>query len=100
MKYNAGNKKYLLKQITHKYVPQNLLDRPKSGFSIPIFEWLKGDLKEYLLEYITEEELAKHGYINIKEAIKIRDGFLAGKSGNEIQVWLILMFQLWWRRWM
>ena len=38
--------------------------------------------------------------INIKEAIKIRDGFLAGKSGNEIQVWLILMFQLWWRRWM
>ena len=100
LKYRDGNKKYLLKQITHKYIPPNLLDRPKKGFSIPVFDWLKGDLKDYIFEYINEEELSKHGYINIREALKVRDSFLAGKSGNEIQVWLILMFQMWWRRWM
>ena len=100
LKYNDGNKKYLLKQITHKYVPQNLLERPKTGFGIPVFDWLKGDLKEYLFEYINEEELSRHEYINSKEAIRIRDRFISGKSGNEIQVWLILMFQMWWRRWM
>lgn len=100
LKYNAGIKKYLLKEITHKYVPQKLLDRSKKGFGIPVFDWLRGDLKDYLFEYINEEELSKHGYINIKEALRTRDRFLSGKSGNEIQVWLILMFQMWWRRWM
>ncbi len=100
LKYNAGNKKYLLKKITHKYVPQNLLDRPKTGFNIPIFDWLKGDLKEFLFEYINEEELSTHEYINTKEALRIRDRFLSGRSDNGTQVWLILMFQMWWRRWM
>lgn len=100
LKYNGGNKKYLLKEITHKYVPQNLLERPKTGFSIPVFDWLKGDLKEYLYEYINEKELSLHGYINVEKAMRIRNNFLSGKSGNETQVWLILMFQMWWRRWM
>ena len=100
IKYHKGEKKYLLKKITHKYVPNELLDRPKSGFAIPIYDWLKNDLKEYLYFYISEEQLSKHDLINIKEAISIRDNFIAGKNGFKIQVWLIVIFQMWWNRWM
>jgi asparagine synthase (glutamine-hydrolysing) len=103
LKYNNGEKKYLLKKIAHSYIPKELLDRPKSGFSIPISEWLKNDLKHYLFEYINEEQLAKHNFIDAKKAISIRDAFLAGKAKKEnqvTQVWLLLIFQMWWNRWM
>ncbi len=100
LKYLNGNKKYILKNITHKYIPKELMDRPKSGFVFPMNDWLRNDLKHYVMEYINEEQLAKHNYVNIKKAISIRDEFLAGKERREVQVWLLLMFQMWWNRWM
>lgn len=100
LKYQKGSKKYLLKKIVHKYVPKELLDRPKAGFGLPVHEWLKTDLKEFLFSYINEDQLSKHNYINPEAAIKIRDEFLSGKNNYETQVWLLLMFQMWWNRWM
>jgi len=100
LKYNKGIKKYLLKEITYKYVPKKLLCRPKTGFGIPVYEWLRSDLKEYLYLYISEEQLSKHNYINSKEALRMRDDFIAGKKGYEVKMWLIIMFQMWWNRWM
>jgi len=100
LKYNNGDKKYLLKKITHKYIPKEMLDRPKTGFSLPIYEWLKTDLRDYLFHYINEEQLSKHNYIDVKKAISLRDEFLEGNSRMENQIWLLLMFQIWWNRWM
>lgn len=100
LKYNKGIKKYLLKQIAYKYIPKELLDKPKSGFGLPVFEWLQSDLKEYLFYYINEQQLSKHPFINSENAIKLRDDFIAGKSKNETHIWLLLMFQMWWNRWM
>ena len=100
LKYNKGVKKDLLKKITHKYVPKELLNQPKTGFAIPVYDWLRNDLKEHVYLYINEEQLRKHNYINIKEALKLRDDFLSGKKGYEIKIWLIIMFQMWWNRWM
>lgn len=100
LKYRQGSKKYLLKKIAHKYIPENLLNRPKSGFGLPVYEWFKNDLKDYLFYYINEKELAKHNLINTKYAIKIRDEFISGKNREETQIWMLLMFQMWWDRWM
>jgi asparagine synthase (glutamine-hydrolysing) len=100
LKYNKGIKKYLLKEITYKYVPKKLLDRPKTGFGIPVYSWLQNDLKEYVYYYISEEQLSKHNFINIKEALRMRADFMAGKKGYEVKIWLIIMFQMWWNKWM
>jgi asparagine synthase (glutamine-hydrolysing) len=101
LKYNKGVKKYILKNITHKYIPKEIMDRPKAGFAFPINEWLSTDLKEYLFYYINEEQLAKHNLINPRAAIAIRDEFLAGKDKRRVaKLWLLLMFQMWWNRWM
>jgi asparagine synthase (glutamine-hydrolysing) len=100
LKYNGGTTKYLLKKIVHKYIPKEIMDRPKAGFSIPMYEWLTTDLKDHLYYYINEEQFAKHNLLNIKKAISIRDEFLAGKKGRETPIWLLLMFQMWWNRWM
>ena len=100
LKYKNGVKKYLLKKIAHKYIPKELLDRPKAGFGLPVYEWLKMDMKHLLFYYINEEQLSKHDFIDPKNAIKLRDEFLAGKNNNETQIWLLLIFQMWWNRWM
>ncbi|HEU4902259.1 MAG TPA: asparagine synthase (glutamine-hydrolyzing), partial [Flavisolibacter sp.] len=100
LKYNKGQKKYLLKQIAHKYIPKELLDRPKTGFGIPVAQWLRTDLKHYIDEYLTEEQLGKHGLINTEKALAVRDAFLSGRDRSETQVWLLLVFQMWWNRWM
>ena len=100
LKYNKGSKKYLLKKIAHKYIPKKLLDRPKAGFGLPVLEWLKTDMKDLLYYYINEEQFSKHNHINAKNAIKLRDDFISGKHTSETQIWLLLMFQMWWNRWM
>ncbi|WP_121357546.1 asparagine synthase (glutamine-hydrolyzing) [Flavisolibacter nicotianae] len=100
LKYNNGEKKYLLKKITHKYIPKEMMDRPKTGFGIPVSQWLRNELKHFLFELINEEQIAKHNLISAKEAIAVRDNFLAGNDRRETQVWLLLVFQMWWNRWM
>jgi len=100
LKYKNGETKYLLKNIAHKYIPKPLIDRPKAGFSIPMYEWLTGDLKDHLFHYIDEKQFAKHGLINIKSAMSVREQFLAGAKRKDTPIWLLLMFQMWWNRWM
>ena len=100
LKYKNGSKKYLLKKIAHKYIPKQLLEKPKSGFGLPVYEWLKTDLKHLLFDYINEEQLSKHNFINAENAINLRDEFVSGKHNDENQIWLLLMFQMWWCRWM
>ena len=100
LKYRNGVKKYILKKIAYKYIPKELLDRPKAGFGLPVYEWFKNDLREYLFYYINEEQLSKHNYIDVGKAINIRDEFLKGDNKNATQIWLLLMFQMWWNKWM
>ncbi len=100
LKYNNGTTKYLLKKIAHKYIPREIMDRPKAGFSIPMFEWLTTDLKDHLYYYINEKQFNKHGLLDVKKAMTIRKEFLAGRKGRETPIWLLLMFQMWWDRWM
>lgn len=100
LKYNNGTTKYLLKKIVHKYIPREIMDRPKAGFSIPMFEWLTTDLKDHLYYYINEKQFNKHGLLDVKKAMTIRKEFLEGRKGRETPIWLLLMFQMWWDRWM
>ena len=100
LKYHNGNKKYLLKKLAHQYLPQHLMNRPKMGFAIPVKEWLKTDLKQYLFRYVNSTSINKHGLIDAQYAERIRDQYLAGQKGYETKIWLLLMFQMWWEKWM
>ncbi len=99
-KYNNGVKKYLLKEIAHKHLPKELLDRPKMGFGVPIHEWFKDELKEYFLHYLDEKRLEENGIFNAKEVVKLRDSYLNGDKQNVDNLWSILMFLMWYEKWM
>lgn len=99
-KYNKGNKKFIIKEIVHKYLPTKLMDRPKSGFAIPIEAWLLNELKPFVNEYLDEQFIIKQNIFNNYEIQRIRDSFYNGKTESGQKIWYLLMFQMWYDKWM
>ncbi len=100
LKYRDGQKKWILKEVVHKYLPKEMMDRPKMGFGVPLMEWFKDELKEMFLYYLDEERLKNEGMFDVKEVIYLRDNFLNGKNNNARKLWNILMFEMWYEKWM
>jgi asparagine synthase (glutamine-hydrolysing) len=99
-KYYKGQKKYILKQIVHKYIPREIMERPKMGFGIPIENWLCNELKDLVEEYLSEEALKTHGLFNVQAVRKIVEDFFNGRKEKHLKVWYLLMFQMWYKQWM
>ena len=99
-KYNNGNKKFILKEIVHKYLPQEMMDRPKMGFGIPIAAWLQKDLKPFVDQYLDPSFIERQGIFSNGEVQRIRKAFYNGKTERAEKIWFLLMFQMWYDRWM
>jgi asparagine synthase (glutamine-hydrolysing) len=99
-KYNKGNKKFILKEIVHKYIPAAMMDRPKMGFGIPISGWLQNDLKPFVDKYFDEQFIKKQNIFNNHVIQSIKSSFYHGKIERAEKIWYILMFQMWYDRWM
>lgn len=100
LKYKERTQKYLLKEIAYKYIPKKLLDRPKSGFSIPLKHWFRGDMKYLLDEYLSPDFLNKQGLFNSNYVQGLLDKYYKGQDDTFEQIWFILMFQMWFKKWM
>ena len=98
-KIRDGVNKWLLKQIVHKYVPKELMERPKRPFIAPLMVWFRDDLKEQLKYYLSERALAKTNMFDHEPIIKMRDQYLEGRKVNYQKLWQVLIFQLWYNRW-
>ena len=99
-KYDGTIRKKILKDIVHKYVPKDLMERPKTGFSLPIYSWLKGDLLSLLNDLLSEESISKSGILKRKMVKNLKAEFLNNRLQDETIIWKILQFQMWYNRWM
>jgi len=99
-KYDGKTPKKILKDIVYKYIPKEMMDRPKSGFSLPINSWLKGDLKPFVEEMLSESMIRHTGFMNIQEVDRIKNQFSSGANCDQSVIWRILQFQMWYKRWM
>ena len=99
-KYNKGNKKFIIKEIVHKYLPQQMMDRPKMGFGIPIGQWLLNDLKPFVEQYFDEGFVSRQNIFNVNEIQRIKKSFYEGKVERAEKIWYLLMFQMWYDKWM
>jgi asparagine synthase (glutamine-hydrolysing) len=99
-KYNKGQKKYIVKEIVHQYIPKSMMDRPKMGFAIPIEKWLRHELKDILEQCFDEKMIATQGIFNIETTTSLKKSFLMGKPGYAMKVWYFMMFQMWYKQWM
>lgn len=99
-KWRNGVSKYLLRKVLYKYIPKELVERPKQGFGVPIYEWFKGELKSFYLEYLNPEKIKREGLFNYKEVARLLEDYLMERGVNHNKLWLLLVFQLWKERWM
>ncbi len=95
MNIKNGKGKAPLRHILAKYVPENLWDRPKTGFGVPVGDWLRGPLKEWSLDLLAEDRLTKQGIFKAKPILKVLQEHLKGKENHPEQLWGILMLQSW-----
>ena len=94
-KVNNGIGKAILRDVLYKYVPRELLDRPKMGFGVPVSDWLRGPLKEWGEDLLKEDKLRADGFFYVDVVKKKWTEHQLGIRNWQYQLWPILMFQLW-----
>ena len=99
-KVKNGRLKRILKDIAHDYLPPSLMQRPKHGFSLPIYSWLRTDLRDLMLSYLNDSMVAGSSVLDRTFVAARVHEFLKGNNNLGLFVWKTLMFQMWYYRWM
>lgn len=99
-KNDGKQAKRILKDIVHEYIPASMMERPKTGFSLPIYKWLRSDLAFLLEEYLTEEALSRTGCWNVAYCVEQVKRFKNNQLHYTPFIWYLLMFQMWYFQWM
>ena len=101
LNYKNNKGKYLLREVLYKYLPKKLVDRPKSGFNIPLASWLRNDLKHIIDEYLSVDKIEESEVFNTLEIENIKNEFYC-KNNMEMTniIWHILVFQMWREKWL
>ena len=98
-KAQGGQGKWALRQILYRYVPRELIERPKAGFAIPIGAWLRGPLRDWAEGLLSHEALSEQPALDAA-AIRARwSEHLSGTHDRTASLWGVLMFQAWSREW-
>ena len=95
MKLAGGETKWLLRQVLDRYVPRELIDRPKMGFSVPLHDWLTGPLRDWATDLLNPVLMRRQGVLNVEPVAEVWRRYLAGDSSADHKVWSLLMFQSW-----
>lgn len=98
LKVSAGEGKPVLKRLLGRYIPQELYERPKSGFAVPVAEWLRTDLREWASEMLSPRSLRDMPFLDADLVSKGWNRHLERKSDWSTQLWDVLMFIQWYRR--
>jgi asparagine synthase (glutamine-hydrolysing) len=87
------NQKKILKDILYKHVPQELFNRPKAGFTMPLAQWFRSELKEYVQDELNVSGLKEIPGIHIEKVQKIIDQHMSQKVNGSYTIWKLLVLR-------
>lgn len=103
LKWRSGTSKWILRKILSEYIPEGYFQRPKKGFSIPIFNWFSNHLDKQFQEYLQPHRIKATGIFQEKEVALEYKKYLyfkqRGEESNIEKMWRILGFMMWWEKW-
>jgi asparagine synthase (glutamine-hydrolysing) len=94
-KVRGGTGKWILRRILSKYVPNDIVNRPKQGFGVPIEYWLRHELRDWACDLLNPTRLRRDGILNERALSRMLDEHLAARRSWASQLWAALMFQAW-----
>jgi asparagine synthase (glutamine-hydrolysing) len=97
LKIKEGQSKYILKKAAEKFLPKEIIYRPKASFGAPIRSWISNDLKPMVDDLLSEENISKRGFLNFDFVKKIIDNDRKGIEDNAYQIYQLLTLELWCR---
>jgi len=98
MKIYQGEAKWVLRGLLDRYLPRSMMSQSKSGFAIPLHEWLRGPLKEWAEELLSLDRLSRDGIFDPQPIRKKWEEHLSGRFNHQYSLWGVLMFQAWLER--
>jgi asparagine synthase (glutamine-hydrolysing) len=101
-KYKNGVTKRILRDVLYRYIPKELVERPKMGFGIPLEKWCREDenLSKLLETQLSKERIEKDGIFKYSVIKNELDRYFSGKKVSFNRIWTLFMFQMWYERWM
>ena len=97
-KLNGLKTKYILKKVAEELLPRNVVYRKKKGFGVPLAKWLTGELREFMLDYLSQERIERQGIFHYPCVSQLIDEQLTMKKDNRELLWTLLVFQTWYER--
>ena len=95
LKIHHGLGKQPLRNILDQYVPRELIERPKMGFSLPVNQWLKGPLRDWAESLLDYNRLRDEGFFKADQVRNKWNNYLSGRESSHYEIWTLLMFQGW-----
>ena len=96
-KIHRLRKKWILREAYRDRIPAAILGGRKQGFNLPIAEWFRGDLRDYVREVLLDRNTLDRGYFRRENVVEILSAHEAGRGDRSLQIWSLLMFELWHR---
>jgi asparagine synthase (glutamine-hydrolysing) len=99
MKVREGRGKWLIRQVLYQHVPAALVDRPKTGFGVPIDDWLRGPIKPWASDLLSPARLRAQNLFNVSRVSTRMDEHMSGRKNHGYWLWNVLMAQAWHDKW-
>jgi asparagine synthase (glutamine-hydrolysing) len=100
LKVRGREKKIILREALRGQLPDEILDRPKRGFGVPLVDWLRGDLRNWSREILLDDVTIGRGYFQMTSVRSLLDQHAAGRADCSMRIWALIMLELWHREFM
>lgn len=96
-KIRGFNRKYIVKKVADKYLPNHIINRKKIGFYMPIADWFRNDMKDFVTDHLLSSTFFNRGIFNKNKVEDMVKAHINGVTNHEKEIWMLLNLEIWFR---